>query len=120
MRFRPRFSLRTLFVVIAVCAVVLAWRQSAVNWDAQRYKALEWLRSSVDLPMWSVWWFPKDDVPWSLRFWGKKSSGVKFAHFDLDKLPKEHHHWVEDLVRIFPDAEIWENDRRVSTARAEN
>jgi len=100
--------------------MVLAWRQSAVNWDAQRHKALEWLRSSSDLPFESVWWVPKDDVPWSLRVWGKESSSLKFVSFDLDKLPNEDRHWVDDLLRLFPDAEIWENDRRVSAARAEN
>ena len=120
MRLRPRFSLRTLFALTAICAAVVAWRQSSVNWDAERHKALEWLRNSSSLPLGSVWWFPKDDVPWSLRVWGKERSGVKFVHFDLDKLPQEHRHWIDDLLRLFPDAEIWEDERRVSTARAEN
>jgi hypothetical protein len=111
MRIRPRFSLRTLFALTAICAALLAWRQSALNWNSERWHAIRWTHIANSwhrntLPV-IVGWRPyQTEVPLSLRIWASDTFNVLFVHFSLDYLSPGDVHWIDDFRRLFPEAEV--------------
>jgi hypothetical protein len=62
----PRFSLRTLFVLIALISIPLSWVAYQLNWIRQRHQFLR-----PDGPV--VGWSRRSDrlLPWSLRLCGE-------------------------------------------------
>jgi hypothetical protein len=113
MRVRPRFSLRALFVLTAICAVMFAWRQSTLRWSAQRSEALQWLMHSAPTPggtsaypKGSVGWSPSSRLPLALWIWASDSSAVQFVWFTSDSLPKDELHWIDEFRRLFPEAQV--------------
>ena len=90
------FSLRTLFVVVTVAAIVLSWILYQLEWVRQRPEALKWAK-----PM---GYAPKDykPAPWSIQLIER---GVPFilidpeAARDTDKVAK--------LKQLFPEAKLY-------------
>jgi len=66
MRFRPRFTLRTLFVLVTLAAIVCAWVTYQVNWIRQRHNFLQ-RPLSVDFDGAVT---PAKKLPWQLALFG--------------------------------------------------
>jgi hypothetical protein len=60
----PRFSLRTLLVLIALISIPMAWTAYQLNWIRQRH---EFLRQYIKSPMEVA----PAAAPWQLRFFGE-------------------------------------------------
>src|SRR5262249_3062167 len=68
---RPRFSLRTLMIGIAVLSIPIGWSAYQLNWIRQRREFLT--RPGVDwyIPSISEWRY----IPWHLKLFGEQSAG---------------------------------------------
>jgi hypothetical protein len=75
MRFRPRFTLRTLFIAIALISVLMAWVAYERHWIQQRHEFLRkhcasWTSNSNNDPI--------VQPPWHLRLFGERGLlGIK-------------------------------------------
>jgi hypothetical protein len=89
MKFRPRFSLRTLFVLIALISIPLGWMAYQLNWKRQRYDFLV-RNHSAKLEM-------RTDraAPWSLRLFGETHADYLLYVPDAD---------MEEARTLFPEA----------------
>ncbi len=102
MRFRPRFSLPTLFVLIALASIPMGWVAYQLNWIRQRHDALsgrkmygvkEIIISGFPIPQ------PRT-APWSLRLFGEDG----YEDFMLD-LPEDDPE-LSRIRALFPEAHI--------------
>jgi len=117
MRFRPRFSLRTLFVLIALFSLPLGWVAYQLNWIRQRHAFL----SRPD--GWSWTGFLGNDgppsAPWPLRIFGETGyAQIIVIIVDQDRTMNEHdqpepdssrltpkeRNYIERIGRLFPEA----------------
>jgi hypothetical protein len=106
MKFRPRFSLRTLFVLIALIAIPLGWSIRQLDWIRRRHEFL----NRDDLPIWyEGFWGSELDCPWYLRLFGE--------HARTPITVKKDH--VEEAIRLFPEALVYEDDNNNLIKRAD-
>ena len=97
MRFRPRFSLRTLFVLVAIVSVPLGWMAYQLNWIRQRHEFLDGreVQSFMDIMTLPA------PLPWSLRFFGEPAHGFVVV------APE----YVQEAARLFPAARIYDAEK---------
>jgi hypothetical protein len=93
---RPQFRLWTLFVVVALASVPMAWVAYQLNWIRQRhefyshYQISHMFHDGMRLePLKS---------PWSLRLFGESPRG------DIDVLKE----FMPEAKRLFPEASVHE------------
>jgi hypothetical protein len=99
----PRFSLRSLFILTAVYAAVLASRQPALDWSSQRQKALFWFGTSRHG---SYAWNHRRQLPLSLLVWSDERYALDFITFARNRMSKDEVHWIDDFRRLFPEARV--------------
>ena len=81
----PRFSLRTLFVLVAIAAVPMGWVAYQLNWIRQRHEFIRQTdfhpSASTALGLWQSWQSegaPSYPPPWSLRVFGEQEQRILF------------------------------------------
>ena len=84
MRLRPRFSLRTLFVLVTIAG---CWAGYQINWIRQRHNFRD-RHAAIEL----------SKAPWSLRPFGE--SGVKSF---IVQMPSE----FDEAQGLFPEADAY-------------
>jgi hypothetical protein len=94
MNFRPRFSLRTLFILIAIIAAGLGWVGSQLRWIQKRSDFLYAHMKPIEMCVVTVT-DRSSPCPWSLKMFGERL-GV-------------HYIWVcpelrNEAQRLFPEA----------------
>jgi len=96
MRFRPRFSLRTLFVLVTIAGVCAGWVAYQLNWIRAREAALKSADPNFWTPEFNTGYPP---APLSLRIFGVRGvAGLRVVYIDKQPLLKEK------LVELFPEA----------------
>ena len=106
MRIRIRFTLRDLFWLTAVVAVLLAWgldwRAATKTWVKERHDALEWAKGPHNPDGMILAFFSQDaqSLPWSLRVWGEDSVVNGFL-IDLDKASAADKLRIDQLRFLF-------------------
>ena len=94
MRFRPRFSLRTLFVLVTIAGVCAGWVAYQLNWIRAREAALKSADPNFWTPEFNTGYPP---APLSLRIFGVRGvAGLRVVYIDKQPLLKEK------LVELFP------------------
>ncbi len=90
----PKYKLRTLFVLIALCSVPIAWGAYQLNWIRQRHEFLsrpDWHAMQPSVPP-----HPAPVVPWSLRLFGETPQDVLAVHGRV----------AEEASELFPEAMV--------------
>ena len=88
----PRFSLRTLFVLVALLSIPLGWVAYQLNWIRQRHQFLETkvrTRFGVDL-------VEDKHLPWPLRLFGETSQSSLYLVINQKDMG--------DAETLFPEA----------------
>jgi len=98
-----RYSLRTLFVLVTVLGVFLAWLTVQLKWIRDRHEALE----RVD-PAWrDVAEESRSQMPWGLRMLGEPAhEAIAFPEAEHSTLEQVEAHGRR-LQRLFPEAAIF-------------
>jgi hypothetical protein len=99
----PQFRLRTLFVLVAILSLPMAWSAYQLNWIHQRkeFLAHHHDQSRVNWQMGN----PNTKAPWSLRLFGAPPQRCVIC-------PAQY---IEEAKRLFPEASAcdssvkWEN-----------
>ena len=78
MKFRSQFTLKTLFVLVAIASVPMAWAAYQLNWIRQRHEFLSQPNWSAMQP--SVPPHPAPKLPWSLEVFGESPQDVMAVH----------------------------------------
>src|SRR5689334_3871263 len=91
LRFRPRFSLRTLMVLVALAGIAMGWVGCQLNWIRQRHEFIQNHSGGAMI----VFAFPK--APASLRPFGENGASAILA------VPPE---FVNEGRALFPEAII--------------
>ena len=88
-----RFSLRMMFVLVAVASVPMCWVGYQLNWIRQRHRFLREHRQFDynEMRMWG-----DDRFPWSLRLFGEREKWVVFA-------PANE---TDEAAKLFPEARV--------------
>jgi hypothetical protein len=73
MKFRPRFSLRTLFVLVAIASVPMGWVAYQLNWIRQRH---EFLMDPTMFGIGGTSELYQASAPWQLSLFGEKGEGI--------------------------------------------
>lgn len=101
-----RFSLRGLFVVVTLFALLSAWMVYQLNWIRQRHQALDWLNSSE-----GSWCAPslvgartQVSAPWGLRLLGEQ--GIVGVGMDVKQFAGPVPYTPMQLQRLFPEARV--------------
>ena len=90
----PRFSLRNLFVLVAIASLPMAWSAYQFNWIRQRHEFYD----RYNVPhLYSV--DTVRECPWSLKLFGEQ------PQWSLD-VPKER---MDDAQWLFPEASVMED-----------
>ena len=89
----PRFSLRTLFVLVAIASVPMAWSAYQLNWIRQRHEFLHRI-GGQGLGGISEIYFPK--CPWSLSMFGERPQDVIWVYESQEA----------EAVALFPEAHV--------------
>jgi hypothetical protein len=90
MKLRPRFSLRTLLVLIALISIPLGWVAHQLNWIKQRREfALRHIPDSGH-----SFWEPPPDTPWQLKLFGEQSG------YQFDAIPPSE---IDRAKELFPE-----------------
>ncbi len=102
----PRFSLRTLFVVVTVAGVAVGWLVYHLDWIRQRHKALEWLEVSK-----ASWYAPcvtggrfQSSAPLSIRLFGERA--VVGIGMDREEFAGRVPYGPKELESLFPEARV--------------
>ena len=92
----PRYSLRTLFVLVTLAAIICAWVAYQLNCIRQRHQFLaEKQTDRVDLIAYPYGCVPPD-CPWALRILGeKRCKAIIVAHED-----------EAEAHSLFPEADV--------------
>src|SRR5262245_9910567 len=96
----PRFTLRTMLVLIALISVPVAWITYHVNWVSNRHRALVWARQH-DVE----YHYPDGDpipVSWTLSLLGE--TGIPEMNVRMEK--NEGREGLNDLIRLFPECHV--------------
>ncbi len=98
------FRLRTLLVVVAVCAAV-AWTITSLEWIRQRRLLMDaeasfgqWYETGGDID--GTGMLPPVSVPWQLAIFGEKPAWYVWLN------PNLHEADFQEACRLFPEAEI--------------
>ena len=94
MKFPPRLSLKTLFVLIALVTIPIGWIAHQLNWIRERHAFLNrpnWQAMQPPVPPHS-----RPQAPWSLQLFGESPQDVLAVH-------EPDHNRAEEL---FPEAII--------------
>lgn len=106
-RRRFRFSLRTLFVVVTMAALFLAWRAYCLDWIRQRH---EWINNPAPMRLHAQGHFRPP--PWYLLLFGEKQGWEVISMRLAPWTEPEPELTPEELVqyhriqRLFPEAII--------------
>ena len=95
-----RFSLRTIFVLIAFFGIALAWVHAQFQWIAERQQAREWLKSNEFLVITNCGPMPG---PWSIRLFGERGAAEIVA---ADDYAKAGPYSEDKMKRLFPEARV--------------
>ena len=90
---RPRFSLRTLFVLVTIICICAGWVAYQLNWIRQRHEFLQ-AHDISDLC------FNPQPAPWHLRIFGEL--GYEHQAFMVQG---EH---LQQAVKLFPEVNRFE------------
>jgi hypothetical protein len=105
---RPRFSLRTFFVLIALMGIPIGWLASQLNWLRQRNKfVLDHSHGTMLLAA-----ELRRNTPWSLRLLGEPNQ----AH-SVGYLVEESQ--IRNGQRLFPEAVFYEYQAELKDAPKE-
>jgi hypothetical protein len=104
-----RFSLRTMFVLVTVGCVWMAYH---LNWIRQRREMMEWLElldrkhGLVGAGTYNFRDDPRPDLPFSLSVFGEQKEGLIFICLpdDMDESASEK--WFNKVQRLFPEAHL--------------
>jgi hypothetical protein len=105
MKLRPRFSLRTRFVLIALISIPLSWAAYQVNWIRQRNDARRWI-ASMNGQVWRDYpigqsSFAVTESPWPIRLFGEES--VFAIEVSVPDAREQH---KQELQSLFPESKI--------------
>jgi hypothetical protein len=90
-----RFSLRTLFALVTLCALLSCWTVYQLNWIRQRHLALDWLEQH-----WvSVRFNGGNKPPLALRFFGEPNTPDMTIRLD----EHEDGQKLLEARRLFPE-----------------
>jgi len=96
----PRYSLRTLFVVVTVFGVSLGWLGVQVKWIRDRHDRMNRARWAFSVPS-------HHDAPWSIRILGEKGVSAIVKHDGHSSESRRRYH---ELHQLFPEAELLPHD----------
>jgi hypothetical protein len=88
----PRFSLRALFVLVALAAIPMGWVAYQLNWIRQRHGFLDSHASTSHKV------FPNNNLPWSLRLFGESPLTVRYIAVDRSEFAH--------AKKLFPEGEF--------------
>jgi len=92
-----RFSLRTLFVLVAVVSIVLGWVESNRRWIRDRHNALNYAQQST---IWNIWENPADErLPWGLRILGERCYQLTV----FDPIEQDEESRIQRFRELFPE-----------------
>ena len=111
---RPQFSLSTLFVIVLLASLPVAWSAYQLNWIRQRYEFLAERQQGAMPP--SSWKLP----PWSLRLFGERSPDTIFLIKEQDVAEADSLFPEVLLILKFGGQEINQSSRKVNEAVNEN
>jgi hypothetical protein len=97
----PRFSLRTVFVAIALLSIPMGWMAYQLNWIRQRHAALDSEEENKFPVFVGGFSLTPTPAPWQLRIFGEQGVG--------DILMVNANKWPElkqKLANLFPEAKI--------------
>jgi hypothetical protein len=97
----PRFSLRTLFVLVTIIGVAAGWVAYQLNWIREWHKLIADFGESSE--PWHYCLHPAE-VPLPLWIFGEHGAIVVYA--PNSKAQEAHRLFPEAEVDVFPDAEI--------------
>jgi ABC-type multidrug transport system fused ATPase/permease subunit len=101
-----QWSLRTLFVVVTVAALLSAWVVYQLNWIRQRNSARNWIAAHRAALSSAI--FEKRPFPWPLRILGEQPENlIEIVTDDMGR--------VEELRSLFPEATVL-NHRSLTSA----
>src|SRR5579871_1330774 len=89
----PRFSLRTLLVLVAIITLPVGWVAYQLDWIRQRHAFL----NRPPMPVYSAMYEP---APWSLRLLGERG----IHEVSVTDATAEH------ARELFPEADLWVKD----------
>ena len=105
-RRRLRFSLRTLFVVMTVAAMLTGWGVYQVNWIHRRHEVLEKYDGDLAEPGGAI------KVPGMLWVYGERPVATIYVYLPDDPNDPALGHWFDShpevvrIQRLFPEATI--------------
>ncbi len=104
-----RFSLRTLFVVVTISAVVLGWRAYSLNWIQERQKAGVLAEPPWDVPR-IVVGSEEGSAPGLLWLFGERGYDRLRIAFpdeaDKHRLSNEQQQVLERIRSLYPEATV--------------
>lgn len=100
----PRFSLRLLFVIVALLSCMGAWVGYQLNWIRQRRDARE---DDLVRPLWdhttSLVGAPYMQAPWPLELFGEEPAGVRILYVRDTATDEE----LARVRGLFPETEVF-------------
>jgi len=88
-----RFRLRTLLVLVALCAMTMGWVAAQFAWIAKRHHALRNIGTTISVG---------NPAPWPLHMFHER--GVAHIYATPEYLRTVHS--IEELQRLFPEAGV--------------
>jgi len=105
MKVQLRFSLRTLFILVAIFCLPAAWIGNQLMWIHERHAALDFREENG----WSVFMVTGYSIrhmtsaPWQLRIFGERGeTGILMPNTDQRPALKQR------LAELFPEAKIYD------------
>jgi hypothetical protein len=98
----PRYSLRTLFVVVLLVGI---WLGYYANWQRERHNALEWVNQRAKRGTVMHSHDPKRKLPWTLELMGEKPQEMIWVNVDPESV--EDARQIEKIRSLFPEAHVF-------------